>query len=170
MIWLVIGAVILYLFGRFFIRREIYKVSSLKVFAYIFFWVASTAMIIVLPNVFIGRSLPKHWMEYENIPLVGFTENGETPYFLNEVSCMGSIGTEKRGCYLYYKKSGRSYYYYEVLIDKTVLHEEDRKDGLLKIYKYGSDKKLYPLIYFSLPPLDEKYEFFIPKDSLSRGD
>ena len=169
MIWLVATVVVVVLFMRDIIKypKKLIDMSWFKFLIYIVVWMLLVATLPVLPAYYIHSKLPKHLVEDKVISLAGVIAEDGSFFFVKEVSC---VEPKKEMCYLFFVKNDRNYNSNEIFSNKATVYEEDRRDGLLKIYKEKFDKKSYWLVSYPFFDKYKRYEFFIPKGSLSRGD
>lgn len=73
---------------------------------------------------------------------------------------LGSGYIRSRFYYTFYEDVGDGSKFGRINANKTIVHEEERDDALLRVYKKDAGW------LFGLTPKDEKYEVFIPEGSI----
>lgn len=121
-----------------------------------------------LVGMFAGSFFQKQWTLNEEARLVTLrtTDGLQGTFFL----ASGSIGDAQY--YFFYKEvEGGGYKPDKILVaDNVTIYEEDREDGMVKVYRYGI---VNPPRWFIVAPNSTiqrvKYEFHIPRGAIKRN-
>ena len=125
----------------------------------------------VLISLVVGMVLPKTHVLENQIELIAVQDNSlsrtQTRLFLIGVN----LEQEERFYYLFYQKEGDRIKFGKVPVDKTTIYEEERNNGLMKVYreKIASSGSILNLLgAYGILYWDEKYEIFVPQGSVIR--
>ncbi|HBM45493.1 MAG: hypothetical protein UT05_C0009G0052 [Parcubacteria group bacterium GW2011_GWF2_38_76] len=139
------------------------RLMSLFLGAAIGLWIGFILAIII------SAFLPAHFVEVGQIELVSMRGSTMTEgtLFLGSGSIKGKL------CYIYYKKTDNGGYQQGMMevSNSITIFEEERSEGVLKIYKASFDNPWYHNIAIASGPggVFEIYEFHIPKGSLKKN-
>ncbi len=112
----------------------------------------------------IGFMLPKKWKEKNPIKLV--VKSNVHGILGDFVIGIGTIN-EKKHYFFYQGENNETMLGWTEVSSTTVIHEEERKDGLLKIFSKEFSSPFFWI--FAATGESIKHEFFVPKGSVKYG-
>lgn len=114
----------------------------------------------LLLALFIGLFLPSEYVFHKQTELVAIQDTSgiQGRFFL------GSGTFESRSYYVFYQKYGDGIIFGRVPVEKAVLYEEERNNGLIKEYLKMNKERWYYL--FGVPGEQRRYDIIIPNGSI----